>query len=343
MNLNFSEWKEFYLNDLFDVINGKGITKDEIFEHPGDLEAVQSGETNNGVLGRIDKNYCINMGYSICEKPCLTVARSGSAGFVSLHERGCVVGDSAKILLLKEENARTRNVYLFMQTLLSANRFKYSYGRKLTTLLCKNTVLKLPVKNGKPNWQFIEDYITTLKHKPISTANIRTTNNNIFIHSWHEFKFGDLISAIYKSRPINKEDISPIRSVDNAIRYITRTAINNGCETMALRCEIPENIIEKGNAISIGDTTATCFYQEKDFITGDHIVVVRADEWMNKYTALFVLTLLQKEQFKYSYGRAFLMDQIKNTMIKLPIDKNGCPDWKYMEGYIKALPFGDRL
>lgn len=40
------------------------------------------------------------------------------------------------------------------------------------------------------------------------------------------------------------------------------------------------------------------------------------------------------------------MDRIKDTIIKLPAQKVGqkyIPDWKYMENYIKALPYGDKL
>lgn len=33
----------------------------------------------------------------------------------------------------------------------------------------------------------------------------------------------------------------------------------------------------------------------------------------------------------------------KNMEIKLPVDSNGEPDWQFMENYIKALPYGDRL
>ena len=37
------------------------------------------------------------------------------------------------------------------------------------------------------------------------------------------------------------------------------------------------------------------------------------------------------------------MDRIKETVIKLPVDTDGNPDWQFMENYIKALPYGDRL
>jgi len=58
------------------------------------------------------------------------------------------------------------------------------------------------------------------------------------------------------------------------------------------------------------------------------------------------VALLTNEQYKYSYGRAYLMDRIKDTILKLPAKKIGeeyISDWNYMGQYIKALPYGDRL
>lgn len=162
---------------------------------------------------------------------------------------------------------------------------------------------------------------------------------NLSINNWKEFCFGDLVSDIYKAKSINKDDLNEATNTRYAIRYITRTGENNGCEMLADAKYIDSKIIEKKNAISIGDTTATCFYQDEDFITGDHMVIVRADHWLNKYTALFILAILNNEKFKYSYGRAFLMDRIANTTVKLPIDLFGNPDWKFMEDYIKSLHY----
>ena len=164
---------------------------------------------------------------------------------------------------------------------------------------------------------------------------------NLNVGEWKEFRFGDLISRPYKAKAFNKDDLEVTEK--NGIRYITRTGINNGCEMIVNATTIPQQYIEKGNAISIGDTTATCFYQEEDFITGDHMVVIRADSWMNPYTALFIVSLLNKEQYRYSYGRAFLIDRIKETVLKLPVSKNGKPDWLFMEKFIRSLPYGDRL
>ena len=165
LHFDTSQWKEFKVDDVFEIINGKGITTDEISDNPGSFEAVQSGEGNNGVIGYIDKDYCRSMKYSYCEEPCLTVARTGTSGFVSFHKNGCVVGDSAKILISKDACAKTTAIYLFLQTLLSANRFKYAYGRKVTEALYKETIIKLPVlEDGRPDWQFMENYIKSLPY-----------------------------------------------------------------------------------------------------------------------------------------------------------------------------------
>lgn len=167
---------------------------------------------------------------------------------------------------------------------------------------------------------------------------------SVDVSGWKEFRFGDLISDIYKSKSINKDDLLEVTNdVNNAIRYITRTNENNGCELLADVRHIDTKKIEKRNAISIGDTTATCFYQDEDFITGDHMVIVRADNWLNPKTALYILSILNNERFKYSYGRAFLMDSIKNTILRLPATPSGEPDWEWMESYIRSLPYGDRL
>lgn len=179
--LNINTWKTFSIGRLFTMLNGKGITQEEISENEGDFIAVQSGEENNGVMGKIDLNYCKQMKYTYTEKPCLTVARSGSAGFVSYQHDGCVVGDSAKILLLPDEVATTEH-YLFIQTLLTANRFKYTYGRKVTAEKYLNDVIDLPVQHNEdgsflidsshkysdegyiPDWEFMENYIKSLPY-----------------------------------------------------------------------------------------------------------------------------------------------------------------------------------
>ncbi len=174
---------------------------------------------------------------------------------------------------------------------------------------------------------------------------------NPMTDDWKDFYVGDLFPKIYKAMAYNKEDLTLCKSQNsNSIRYVTRTNENNACECLVLNEGLP--VIEEANAITIGDTTANCYYQAKPFITGDHMVILRS-EWLNEKRGLFIISLIKQEKYKYSYGRAFLKGKIAKTQIPLPIKyENGAPlidkshqysehgyvpDWDYIEQFISSL------
>lgn len=151
---------------------------------------------------------------------------------------------------------------------------------------------------------------------------------------WKWFTIGSLFSLIYKGTAYNAIDLLPC-SPNNpkAVNYVTRTGTSNGC-----KCQVADDgifDIEEGNALTIGDTTATIFYQPKRFVCGDHIVVLRSP-LLNETRGLFIASILSRESPRYCYGRAFHMDVIKRTRIKLPSDKEGNPDWQWMEDYMRG-------
>ena len=154
-----NEWRLFKVSQVFKpFINGIGLTEQEIIDNPGDLAAVQSSSDNNACMGFISETYCREKRYKIVKEPCLTVARSGSAGFVSFQENGCVIGDSAKALVLQYSKANKYH-YLFMRTILMANYYKFAYGRKVRVEQYENMEILLPCENGNVDWNFIEEYI----------------------------------------------------------------------------------------------------------------------------------------------------------------------------------------
>ena len=155
---------------------------------------------------------------------------------------------------------------------------------------------------------------------------------NLQISEWKEFEFGRLIKEIYKAKAYNKDELDYSETYrDGDIAYVTRTEPNNSVECFVNEHDLDN--VEEGNAIVIGDTTATITYQRDRFVAGDHIVVIRAD-WLNIYTGLFFVTLLRQERFRYCYGRAFIKEIILNTKLKLPVDDKGNPDYKKMENII---------
>ncbi len=116
-----------------------------------------------------------------------------------------------------------------------------------------------------------------------------------------------------------------------------------------------------GNRITL-DMFCNVFYQHEDFYSVSHwrVNILNPKFRLNNFIWLFISTIINKEQFKWSYWRAVYSDESKNMIIKLPIvrdinwspiiDKNKefsdewyIPDREFMENYIKNLPYWDRI
>lgn len=376
MKLNVNEWKEFEVNKILTIINGKGITKEEIEDNKGDFIVVQSGENNNGVLGKIDLEYCKSKRYSYSERPCLTVARSGSAGFVSFQIHGCVVGDSAKILLLNKDNPTTEN-YVFIQAVLTANRFKYAYGRKVTEEKYMNDTIKLPIQHNPdgtpyidpdctysdngyvPDWQFMEDYIKSLHYKPLTTKNKSSQTPDLNISDWKEFTVNRLFK-IQSAKGKTTDDLTN----GNDIPYIAAKHNMNGFEMLCSANGMNKYISDENCIVFIQIGEGSCGYVNyinEPFIgMSGKVCCGYINGTLNQYIGLFIATILCQERPKYSFGRSWTGDRLFKTIIKLPIkhnpdgtpfidenktysDNGYVPDWEFMENYIKSLPYGDRI
>lgn len=336
MNLNVDKWSKYKVSDIFyDFINGKGITEQEIKDNPGDLIAVQSSSENNACMGLIDEQYCKEMKYKIVSEPCLTIARSGSAGFVSFQEFGCVIGDSAKALVLRKENPN-RHHYLFVRTVLMTNMYRYTYGRKVKVDKYMNMEIALPTDaSGDIDWKFMEDYMKSLHYKPILTK-MTDKPQEILVSEWRDYRMKDLFE-IKKGKRLTKSDM--IEGDDNFIGAIGN---NNG-----VRQKIAAEKLWEPNCITVNynGSVGEAFYQKEPFCASDDVNILYSKSFwkMNKYNALFIITVIKENKYRFSYGRKWTLEKMKDTIIKLPGKSDGSPDFEYMEKYIKTLPYSDRL
>lgn len=182
----------------------------------------------------------------------------------------------------------------------------------------------------------------------------QSNKNKIDITNWRFFKIFD------KEHPINslfqvpsiKGDLKEKDCLDGNIALVSASKYNSGIVKYIDDSGDGKAEIFNENSIT-ADMFCNVFYQDEKFYSVSHgrVNVLLPNFLMNKYTALFIITLLRCEQYKYPYGRNLYMDEIKNTSIKLPAkeskDKEGNiiyePDWQYMEDYIKSLPYADLL
>ena len=108
---------------------------------------------------------------------------AGSAGY-ALYQGGDFIGMSGKTMSGYNPNLNQYNG-LFLASILSKERPKYSFGRSWTGERLKKTKIKLPVTpEGTPDWQFMEDYIKSLPY----SKNIEPSDPNEIVDELMEVK-----------------------------------------------------------------------------------------------------------------------------------------------------------
>jgi hypothetical protein len=119
--------------------------------------------------------------------------------------------------------------------------------------------------------------------------------------------------------------------------YITTQATNNGT------ADFYDYFSEKGNILTVDSAViGYCSYQPLNFSASDHVEKLIPKFVMNKYTAMFLVAIFRLEQYRYNYGRKCSQSRMKERSIKLPT-KDGLPDWKYMDEFIKSLNYSKSI
>ncbi|MCZ6169166.1 restriction endonuclease subunit S [Campylobacter ureolyticus] len=269
---------------------------------------------------------------------------------------------SVNILVLRAKWL-TENIGLFISKIISKYNKKYDYAQKISKDRLNNAIIKLPIKDENLgddleniDFKFMEDFIAELEAQRIAeleayliTTNLKdynlTTDEKQALKDfenleWQEFKIQDLFSVkSYKKR----FDANKVTLINNGgFPYIVRTALNNGLKGFIDEDDI---YLNSGNTISFGQDTATIFYQENPYFTGDKIKILEAK--FNKFyknNAQFFITSMNKSFLKFSWGSSSFSEKIiNNQSISLPIKNKNLQndinniDFNFIENFIKAI------
>ena len=365
------KYKPFNVGDIFFITNGKGITRQEIKDHPGELAAIQSAATNNGIMGFIDEDYCRERNYSFTLEPCLTVARTGSSGYVTFQEQGCCVGDSAKLLLLKGKK-KTKNIYLYLRTILMANKYRYTFARKVTEENYLNDIIELPInEDDEIDYEYMENYIMQINGDVASIPDyflqegyekacwyLDTIDQDDFekeyagkicddeivldTDKWIEFHLYD----IFEIHVGNKFDRSKMSMGAPTVNFVGRSSENNGVTAFVDEIEGTEPYKEGNLTVALGgEYLGSCFIQDYPFYTSQNVNVLIPKEDIDIFTKMFIAHLVRYESANnYKAFARELNAHIKTDfVIKLPATVFGKPDYEFMSKYIKSLSFSKKL
>ena len=180
-------------------------------------------------------------------------------------------------------------------------------------------------------------YVTFL----FSSKQIKSVSDTQFINStkvkviksrkWKYFKYNEVFLTFIRGKRLTESG----REKGNTLYFSASDSLNGWTDSISNPLFIEKNAI-------IYTTFGDAYYIEGEFTASDEITILKHPS-LNKYNALFITTIMQKNKYKYSFGRKAFQNKFIGDTIALPITKQGNPDWQYMEDYIKSLPYSSSI
>lgn len=149
--------------------------------------------------------------------------------------------------------------------------------------------------------------------------------------TFEEYRIGELFDISTPKKKFNANAIE----FGTKYRYVVRTSQNNGIRGYL---DEDEKYLNPANTISFGQDTATIFYQDQPYFTGDKIKIMRflLNE-LNPTIACYLLSAMNKSFSTFQWGQSsFDVDILINVIISLPTFV-GEISFAYMESVIREL------
>lgn len=310
------------IHNIFDVKYGNSLSLNKLNENSNGINFVSRTSKNNGVSSKVDL---------INDEPpnppgTITVSLGGSVLEAFLQPEPFYTGYHIYCLSAKVNMTDMEKLYFCM--CISLNKYRYNYGRQANRTLKD---LLIPSPSEIPHW------VNDFDLKEFDGASDRFYNINtpeLDTSNWKWFEIQSLFD-IQKGKRLTKANMT-----NGETPFIGAIDSNNG-----YRQFIGQNPIHDGNTITVNynGSIAETFYQPKPFWATDDVNVLYPKFELNQYIGLFFATIIRLEKYRFNYGRKWHMERMKTSLVKLPVDSKGNPDYRFMEDYIKSLPFSKKV
>ena len=333
LTLNSVEWGEFRIKDLFEIEAVKGRPIENYKK--GDIPYVSTAATNNAVINFIEKDKNIlTSAFAITVDPIKGTCFFHDYDFVGRGFSG------ASVNVLRNINLNKYNGVFICSSIEKTSKLKASYGYLFNSNRLKMAVILLPIDfKGRPNWQFMEDYIK--QEMKVQSSKVASYYENKLM------KLGfELLDLDVKWKEFWMEDILDIKSgvrltkadqIDGNIPFIGASDANNGVTEFVENTNksLDSNVL----GVNYNGSVVENFYHSYDCIFSDDVkrIKFKKSEYGDEFTYLFLKQMILSQKNKYQYGYKFNAKRMSRQKILLPIDKNGEPHWKYMSIFIKKL------
>ena len=295
MNLNVDEWKEFYLGKLFDIRKGKRLT------------AADQEDGNNNYIGAIDSNNGVanHIGQApIHEGNTISLSYNGSVGEAFYQFEPYWATDDVNALYSYYDDFN-QYIGLFIATVLRKEKYKFSYGRKWTLENMNVSIIKLPIQHNAdgtpyidsnhiysedgyvPDWQFMEDYMKSLHHKPLTTKSTVGNGLALNVDKWKYFYLKNICDISMG----NKMDWSAMTMDNPEVNFVGRSADDNG---VAGKVDIVDGVEPYDSGcitVALGGSLGATYVQNEKFYTSQNVSVLKFEDSVSDGTKLFISCL----------------------------------------------------
>ncbi len=366
MNLNLRSWKEFEMGKLFDIKKGKRLTSAD--QEDGNNNYIGAIDSNNGVANHIGQK-------PIHSANTISLSYNGSVGEAFYQSEPYWATDDVNALYSYYDDFN-KYIGLFMVAVIRQEKYKFSYGRKWTLDNMNKTKINLPIQHNDdgtpfidvnkkysddghvPDWKFMEYYMKSLHHKPLTTQNKSENTLQLDVEKWKYFYLKNICDITMG----NKMDWSAMTMENPEVNFVGRSADDNGVAGKVDLVDGVEPYKAGCITVALGGSLGSSYLQDEKFYTSQNVSVLEFEDDVSDAAKIFVSCLIMNES-KYKY---FPFGRELNTHIRtdfgftLPVQHNSdgtffidekhtyseegyVPDWQFMEDYIKSLPYGDRL
>lgn len=339
--LDTSTWKCFRIGDLFDKLQldikneafNKALDVSKVRTEEFNLPLVNAKHGNNGIM-----YYGREADFDTAEMT-IDIVQNGAIATGDVYAQPQKTGVLWDAYLIKsKEPISSKYALMFMATVIEkAIKDKFSYDNKCIWDKASKLMVSLPVSaNGKPDYAHMDSYMREIIHS--SKYNIKCLRQTdkpkalIDVKTWKEFHVGDLFDV---SRPMVR---SQVQYEEGDVPFVASGNYNNGVIKWCKQKE--DEILDPKGCISVSPLDGAAFYQPKAFLgrggAGSAILLLHNDS-LTEMSGLFIATILKCALTKFSYNDQINSQTILAQTIKLPITKEGKPDYKYMDACMRDI------
>lgn len=153
--------------------------------------------------------------------------------------------------------------------------------------------------------------------------------NNLTTKDWKDFFLEEVVS-INGGKRLTKADMQP-----GHIPFIGASEMNNGITEFT--CSTNDSLDRNVLGVNYNGSVGFAFYHPYKAVFSDDVKRIKWKDSShnNKYTLLFLSSMIGQQKCKFAYGYKFNAQRMKRQKILLPICSNGDIDWQFMEEYMR--------